>query len=211
MTAPARHTDPAAAGPALSESSKKRIRDHLRGALEAPGIIDIPALARAAQAWAVQEPRLKSQLLDEVLYPVVYDLTHEMVSRSRASLHLVEVPSGGAAISQAALDAGAAAIETKFVGSKWLRWCETLRHGHTLPLGKMRPVDLRDAAAIRRDRARRDDHLSRLWEALAEGLKDDGSQTVEDKWTDEQIEQLSQELQAPAPPRKTTTRTRGGN
>jgi hypothetical protein len=109
---------------------------------------------------------------------IVHDMSLQKIASTRSGRQSV-IPSSASSVAEKRLQKAQ---------RTWDQWLEFNGERH-LQYMKMTRDDLLSAATIRRSRGEREIHLASLHELVAQGLNAD--QTVEEVYTEEQIERLS--------------------
>lgn len=178
---PVKRVDPTKADP--SQKTTRVVDNRIRDALKEGERVDVPELTDKTIKWLVKDKAFVNQFIRETLRPLVYSRILRVISGTRG-LHVV----GNAVLDDETIEERSRKIVSKFV-----TWYEHAG-GSSIRLMRMNETELRTAADERFKRGRTEMLYGKLWLKLAERLEAD--QVVEDVWSAEEIEALSQKIAA---------------
>lgn len=167
---------------------RNRMRERMDAILEAEHELSVPDLAGEMIDWIAHRPPLASQFLSESFRGQIATEIRALVGARRGSYVLL----GADEI----VDRQEFDIRKRVFKTRWARFTEQCVSAEGVlvqkPVMQMTRRQLLMAAAMRETAADRNLLYARLWRELARPLR--GNQTVERRWTEDQIDALEQEL-----------------
>ncbi len=169
--------------PTTQKSVRSEVRAWIRAALDGEDAIELPFLTEQACTHFAKQPKVVERYFQENFRQMVYSEAQSVVATTRTATS-THIQLGDELVTREELTKRAKK-------SRWSSWMEHVGERH-IRLPKMTRDDLLKAAGERRQRASIDISRAMLMERLAEQLED--GETVEDRYTDEDIDRILNEI-----------------
>ena len=168
-------------------SPRNELRAWLRDATADESEIHVPSLTNSALSWleSRKNKALRAALADQLLRQAVYQEAAKVVGWART-----RPLNGDTPLTEEEFEE-----KTTRFANRFLLWREHVGDKH-IRLMKFDREHLLTAALIRERSGQHDLVLARLWREMADGME--GGQTVEDRFTAEEIEAIYQRVKADA-------------